>query len=64
VIVTLLFRVLVVIGGRGVGALDFLEPVSRRTINEVTGISRVAYDISGKPPATIEWEWPAPAGNV
>ncbi len=35
---------------------DFLELVSRRIINEVTGISRVAYDISGKPPATIEWE--------
>jgi GMP synthase (glutamine-hydrolysing) len=35
---------------------DFLELVSRRIINEVSGISRVAYDISGKPPATIEWE--------
>lgn len=35
---------------------DFLELVSRRIINEVTGISRVAYDISSKPPATIEWE--------
>jgi GMP synthase (glutamine-hydrolysing) len=35
---------------------DFLELVSRRIINEVNGISRVAYDISGKPPATIEWE--------
>ncbi|MCP4127064.1 MAG: glutamine-hydrolyzing GMP synthase, partial [Gammaproteobacteria bacterium] len=35
---------------------EFLELVSRRIINEVTGISRVAYDISGKPPATIEWE--------
>ena len=35
---------------------DFLEMVSRRIINEVKGISRVAYDISGKPPATIEWE--------
>ncbi|HEC29812.1 MAG TPA: glutamine-hydrolyzing GMP synthase [Gammaproteobacteria bacterium] len=34
----------------------FLELVSRRIINEVEGISRVAYDISGKPPATIEWE--------
>lgn len=33
---------------------DFLETVSRRIINEVTGISRVAYDISSKPPATIE----------
>jgi GMP synthase (glutamine-hydrolysing) len=35
---------------------DFLELVSRRIINEVPGISRVVYDISGKPPATIEWE--------
>ena len=35
---------------------EFLDLVSRRIINEVKGISRVAYDISGKPPATIEWE--------
>ncbi|MDH5258347.1 MAG: glutamine-hydrolyzing GMP synthase [Gammaproteobacteria bacterium] len=35
---------------------DFLDVVSRRIINEVEGISRVTYDISGKPPATIEWE--------
>jgi GMP synthase (glutamine-hydrolysing) len=35
---------------------DFLEHVSLRIINEVEGISRVTYDISGKPPATIEWE--------
>ena len=35
---------------------DFLDLVSRRIINEVRGISRVVYDISGKPPATIEWE--------
>lgn len=35
---------------------DFLDTVSRRIINEVDGISRVVYDISGKPPATIEWE--------
>ncbi len=35
---------------------DFLDHVSRRIINEIPGISRVAYDISGKPPATIEWE--------
>jgi GMP synthase (glutamine-hydrolysing) len=35
---------------------DFLDRVSRRIINEIPGISRVAYDISGKPPATIEWE--------
>lgn len=35
---------------------DFLDEVSRRIINEIGGISRVVYDISGKPPATIEWE--------
>ena len=35
---------------------DFLDHVSRRIINETPGISRVVYDISGKPPATIEWE--------
>jgi GMP synthase (glutamine-hydrolysing) len=35
---------------------DFLDRVSRRIINEIPGISRVTYDISGKPPATIEWE--------
>ena len=34
----------------------FLELVSNRIINEVAGVSRVAYDISSKPPATIEWE--------
>lgn len=35
---------------------DFLSHVSHRIINEVKGVSRVVYDISGKPPATIEWE--------
>jgi GMP synthase (glutamine-hydrolysing) len=35
---------------------DFLGLISNRIINEVEGISRVTYDISGKPPATIEWE--------
>lgn len=35
---------------------DLLENVSKRIINEVDGINRVVYDISSKPPATIEWE--------
>lgn len=35
---------------------EFLGHVSNRIINEVPGVSRVTYDISGKPPATIEWE--------
>ncbi|MYD76367.1 MAG: glutamine-hydrolyzing GMP synthase [Gammaproteobacteria bacterium] len=35
---------------------DLLDRVSNRIINEVRGISRVTYDISGKPPATVEWE--------
>jgi GMP synthase (glutamine-hydrolysing) len=35
---------------------DFLETVSGRIINEIEGVSRVTYDISSKPPATIEWE--------
>jgi GMP synthase (glutamine-hydrolysing) len=35
---------------------DFLATVSNRIINELRGINRVVYDISSKPPATIEWE--------
>jgi GMP synthase (glutamine-hydrolysing) len=35
---------------------EFLEHVSLRIANEINGISRIVYDVSGKPPATIEWE--------
>ena len=35
---------------------DFLAKVSNRIINEVNGVNRVVYDISSKPPSTIEWE--------
>src|SRR5260370_13816013 len=36
--------------------MDVLERISTRVVNEVSGINRVVYDISSKPPSTIEWE--------
>ena len=35
---------------------DFIDRVAHRFLNEVSGVSRVVYNVSGKPPAAIEWE--------
>ena len=44
-----------IVGGSRL-SYDFLQRVGTWIINEVRGVNRVCYDISSKPPATIEWE--------